>query len=89
VRRFRSAVVKAKDRIVADPELLDLLALTDGERRLFEYNPEFRSFGVFSRLDTILAADEFQMVELNAEGAFGGAWSGARQLNSDLLGVRV
>ena len=75
VRRFRSAVVKAKDRIVADPELLDLLALTDGERRLFEYNPEFKSFGVLSRLDGILAADDFQMVELNAEGAFGGAWS--------------
>jgi hypothetical protein len=75
VRRFRSAVVKAKDRIVADPELLDLLALTDGERRLFDHNPEFKSFGVFSRLDAILAADDFQMVELNAEGAFGGAWS--------------
>jgi hypothetical protein len=75
VRRFRSAVVKAKDRIVADPELLDQLALSDGERRLFEYNPEFRSFGVFSRLDAILAADDFQVVELNAEGAFGGAWS--------------
>lgn len=75
VRRFRSAVVKAKDRIVADPELLDLLALTDGERKLFEHNPEFKSFGVFSRLDTILVADDFQMVELNAEGAFGGTWS--------------
>jgi hypothetical protein len=75
VRRFRSAVVKAKDRIVADPELLDLLALTDGERRLFEHNPEFKSFGVFSRLDAILDGDDFQMVELNAEGAFGGAYS--------------
>lgn len=75
VRRFRSAVIKAKDRIVADPELLDLLALTDGERRLFELNPEFKSFGVFTRLDTILAGEDFQMVELNAEGAFGGAYS--------------
>jgi hypothetical protein len=75
VRLFRSAVVKAKDRIVADPELLDLLALTDGERRLFEHNPEFKSFGVFSRLDGILSADDFQMVELNAEGAFGGAYA--------------
>ena len=75
VRRFRSAMVKAKDRIVADPELLDLLGLSDGERRLFEYNPEFKSFGVLTRLDAILDADDFQMVELNAEGAFGGAWS--------------
>jgi hypothetical protein len=75
VRCFRSAVIKAKDRIVADPELYGLLALTEGERRLFGYNPEFKSFGVLTRLDTILAADDFQMVELNAEGAFGGAFS--------------
>jgi hypothetical protein len=75
VQRFRSAVVKLRDRVVADPELLDLLALTDGERRLFEYNPEFKSFGVMTRLDTILAGDDFQIIELNAEGAYGGAYS--------------
>jgi hypothetical protein len=75
VRCFRSAVIKAKDRIVADPELFDLLALTDGERRLFEHSPEFKSFGVFTRLDAVLSADDLQMVELNAEGAFGGAYA--------------
>lgn len=73
VRRFRRAVIKAKERIVADPELLDLMALTDGERRLFEINPEFKSFGVLSRLDTMLVGDDLQLVELNAEGTFGGA----------------
>ena len=75
VRRFRSAVVKTKERVVADPELFDLLALTDGERRLFEHSPEFKSFGVFTRLDAMLSGDDFQMVELNAEGAFGSAYA--------------
>jgi hypothetical protein len=75
VRRFRRAVVKAKERIVADPELFDLMGLTDGERRLFEYNPEFRSFGVLTTLDVMLSGDDLQLVELNAEGAFGGAYA--------------
>ena len=75
LRHFRSAVVKARDLIVKDPALLDLMALTDGERRLFEVNPEFKSFGVVTRLDTILAGDDFSLVELNAEGAFGGSYS--------------
>lgn len=75
VRRFRRAVVKTRERIVADPELLDLMALTDGERRLFDINPDFKSFGVITRLDTMLSGDELSLVELNAEGAFGAAYS--------------
>jgi hypothetical protein len=75
VRHFRSAVIKTKERVVADPELLELTALTDGERRLFEINPEFKSFGVLTRLDTMLSGDDLQLVDLNAEGAFGGAYS--------------
>lgn len=75
VRHFRSAVVKAKDAIVADPELMARMGLTDGEARLFEVNPEFKSFGVVTRLDTILSGDDLKLVELNAEGAFGGATS--------------
>lgn len=75
VRHFRRAVIKAKERIVADPELLDLMALSDGERRLFEINPEFKSFGVITRVDTMLSGDDLSLVELNAEGAFGGAYS--------------
>lgn len=71
VRHFRAAVVKAKDAILAEPALLDEMALTDGERRLLEINPEFKSFGVVTRLDTILDNDELSLVELNAEGAFG------------------
>ena len=75
IAHFRSAVVKARDAIMADPALLELMALTDGERRLLEINPEFKSFGVVTRLDTILAGDDLQLVELNAEGAFGGSYS--------------
>ena len=71
VRNFRSAVVKAKDAILAEPTLLEEMALTDGERRLLEINPEFKSFGVVTRLDTILDNDQLSLVELNAEGAFG------------------
>lgn len=75
IRAFRRAVIKAKDRIVADPELLDLMGLSGGERRLFDINPEFKSFGVLTRLDTILAGDDLSLVELNAEGAYGGAYA--------------
>lgn len=71
VRLFRGAVVKAKDAILAEPALLEEMGLTDGERRLLEINPEFKSFGVVTRLDTILENDELSLVELNAEGAFG------------------
>jgi hypothetical protein len=71
VALFRSAVVKAKEAILADPALLAQMALTDGERRLLDIDPEFKSFGVVTRLDTILAGDDLALVELNAEGAFG------------------
>jgi hypothetical protein len=71
VKSFRSAVIKAKDAIMAEPALLEEMGLTDGERRLLEINPEFKSFGVVTRLDTILENDELSLVELNAEGAFG------------------
>lgn len=71
VRSFRGAVVKAKDAILSEPALLEEMGLTDGERRLLEINPEFKSFGVITRLDTILENDELSLVELNAEGAFG------------------
>ncbi len=75
VRHFRSAVIKVKDRIVADPELYELMAPTDGERRLFEHSPDFKSFGVATRLDTIFAGPDLSLVELNAEGAFGGGYA--------------
>ncbi len=75
VRHFRAAVVKAKEAILATPELLAQMELTEGERRLLDINPEFKSLGVVTRLDTILNGDSFEMVELNAEGAFGGGYS--------------
>lgn len=75
VRHFRSAIVKAKEAILGDDRLLEIIALSDGERRLLSINPEFKSLGVVTRLDTILDGDELQLVELNAEGAFGGAYS--------------
>jgi hypothetical protein len=75
VRSFRSAVQKARDRIIASPELLAEMELTDGERRLLDINPEFKSMGVATRLDTILRGDELSLVELNAEGAFGGGYT--------------
>lgn len=71
VRSFRAAVVKAKDAVLNEPSMLEEMGLTDGERRLLEINPEFKSFGVVTRLDTILENDELSLVELNAEGAFG------------------
>lgn len=75
IGHFRSVIIKARDAILADPVLLDLMALTDGERRLLEINPEFKSFGVVTRLDTFLSGDDLKLVELNAEGAFGGSYS--------------
>jgi hypothetical protein len=75
LRHFRGAVVKAKDVISSSPELLEAIALTDGERRLVDINPEFRSLGVTTRLDTILSGGDLQLVELNLEGAFGVSYS--------------
>jgi hypothetical protein len=75
LRHFRSAVAKAKDAILGTPELLAAIALTDGERRLVDINPEFRSLGVTTRLDTILSGDDLSLVELNIEGAFGASYS--------------
>ena len=71
MRHVRSAVRKAKDAILASPELLEMMALTDGERRLLELSPETRTLGVCTRLDMILSGDDLHLVELNAEGAFG------------------
>lgn len=71
LRRFRSAVRKAVDTILASPELLDSMALTDGERRLLELSGDIRGPGVITRLDMILNGADLHLVELNAEGAFG------------------
>jgi hypothetical protein len=71
VRHFRGALIKARDLALREPALLDLLGLTDGERRLLAVNPEYQSVGVVTRLDTVLAGDRLWLVELNAEGAFG------------------
>lgn len=67
----RSAMTKAKEAILSTPELLDLMGLTDGERRLFTVNPEYKSLDVIARFDTVLWGDDFSIVEMNAEGAFG------------------
>jgi hypothetical protein len=71
LRSFRGAVMKARDAILQSPELMELLAFTDGERRLIDIDPAFKSFGVVTRIDTILSGDALSFVELNAEGAFG------------------
>jgi len=71
LRHLRSAVVKAREIIVADPRLLERMGLTDGERRLFDINPEFKAFGVVSRLDAVIDGADLKFLELNAEGAFG------------------
>lgn len=71
LKHFRTAVIKAKEAILDTPELLDLMGLTDGERRLLAINPEFKSLGVVTRLDTVLWGEDLSLVELNAEGAFG------------------
>jgi hypothetical protein len=71
LRHFKTAVIKARATILADPGLLELMGLTESEHRLLGYNPEIKSFGVVTRLDAILSGDQLSLVELNAEGAFG------------------
>lgn len=75
VEHFRSAVIKTKEIVLREPELLELLALTDGERRLYSYNPAFESVGVVTRLDSVLSGADISFVELNAEGAFGPSYA--------------
>lgn len=75
VEHFRTAIIKTKDIVLREPQLLELLALTEGERRLFSFNPAFESVGVVTRLDAILSGPDISFVELNAEGAFGPSYA--------------
>jgi hypothetical protein len=53
--------------LLADDRLLDLVGLTDAERRLALIDPGFRRPAVTTRLDAFVAGDEVKFVEYNAE----------------------
>ena len=53
--------------MLASPDVLDRVGLTDGERRLALVHPGFASPAVTTRLDAFLVGDEIKFVEYNAE----------------------
>jgi hypothetical protein len=53
--------------LLADDRLLDLVGLTDAERRLALVDHGFRCPAVTTRLDAFIAGDEVKFVEYNAE----------------------
>ena len=76
---LRGAIVKAKHALLANEELFNMMALTEGEKQLASIEPGYRSIGVSTRLDSFLYKDELKFVELNAECPAGVAFSDAMQ----------
>jgi hypothetical protein len=76
---LRGAIIKAKNALLADQELFNMMALTEGEKQLASIEPGYRSIGVSTRLDSFLYKDELKFVELNAECPAGVAFSDAMQ----------
>jgi uncharacterized circularly permuted ATP-grasp superfamily protein len=56
---------------LADPRLMDELALTEREKLMAGFNPGYEKLCVTSRLDAYLNGEEFQFLEYNAESPAG------------------
>ena len=73
IREVCSLVATAARQVaqyaIEHPPILDLLALTDTERRLIELDPGYSEYSTTSRLDSFFTTDgsSFQFVEYNAE----------------------
>lgn len=62
-----TGIMAAKDRMLADPELLDTLGLTDLEREMVAVDPGFSHVSPCARLDAFITPEGPRFVELNGE----------------------
>ncbi|HEY0375907.1 MAG TPA: hypothetical protein VGC87_03025 [Pyrinomonadaceae bacterium] len=61
------AFEKIAAAILAQPSLMDVVGLSDAERRVVLIEPGYRSPAVTTRLDAFVTGDEIKFVEYNAE----------------------
>lgn len=61
------AMFRMAERIPAEPELVELLALSPVEQELIAFDPGYREISPTSRLDSFMSQDSWQFVEYNAE----------------------
>jgi hypothetical protein len=69
------AMDKAGQAIQAEPALMDLLCLTDGEKQLIEPDPGYNWLTPTCRYDSFLTERSYSYVELNAECPAGPAFT--------------
>ncbi len=70
-----SAIEKVARLAPTDELVIEQLGLTEDERRLAAIHPGYEDVSVTSRLDSFLASDSYQFVELNAESPAGISYS--------------
>lgn len=66
-RAVAGAFDKVAAALLADPSLIDLIGLSEAERRLALAPPGFSGPAVTARLDAFVSGDEVKFVEYNAE----------------------
>lgn len=74
-KTLRECVIKIKDAIAAQPNFIDQVGLSEGERRLCEIDPGFTRLSITARWDSFMTEDSLKFVELNAESPAGIAYS--------------
>ena len=69
-----AGIMLAKDRILEDPKLMDLLGLSEIEREMVSHDPGFSHPAPCVRLDSFITRNGPQFVELNGECPAGSAY---------------
>ncbi len=69
-----SGIMAAKDRLLADPNLMSMLGLTEIEREMVSHDPGYSHIAPCVRLDSFITDHGVQFVELNGECPAGPAF---------------
>ncbi|MCA9321640.1 MAG: hypothetical protein KDB53_12945 [Planctomycetes bacterium] len=69
-----AGIMQAKDRLLADPILMDMLGVREDEKPLIAIDPGYAHIAPCVRLDSFITADGPQFVELNGECPAGPAY---------------
>jgi hypothetical protein len=70
-----AGIMEAKDRLLADPELMQMLGITEAERELVAVDPGYSHIAPCVRLDSFITDKGPQFVELNGECPAGPAYN--------------
>ena len=72
-----SVIQKVKDAVIAEPQMIDELGLTEIERQLVAIDPGYEAVSPTARLDSFLTETAYSFVELNGESPAGIAYADA------------